>query len=283
MFLRGGDDGGATQREYTITQTRDLSGVASYSLDAARILLGKYVGRFELLAGWIANNSMSTVIIDWLDNASSVVGSITVLNQQTNPVGWYSIVANFTIPASATKVRITLKAKSPVGSGNAQVAFDALKFRLYDSERPQKSDPIQAFGSASTVFNTTPGSYTIDNQLVWRAHSVFALFDVVNTVPDVRRRFTGTNIAGAAGTYETGYLLWLSGANAGLLNIIRMWTPATKMLKLYFASPYPIASGDRYLYVRTCARRFTEDCRLTFNNQINFRGFPYLPGRLTPE
>jgi hypothetical protein len=62
-----------------------------------------------------------------------------------------------------------------------------------------------------------------------------------------------------------------------------MWTPATKMLKLYFASPYPIASGDRYLYVRTCARRFTEDCRLTFNNQINFRGFPYLPGRLTPE
>ncbi len=42
-----------------------------------------------------------------------------------------------------------------------------------------------------------------------------------------------------------------------------------------------IQIGDAFLYIRPCHKRFTEDCILTFDNAINFQGFPHLPGTVT--
>lgn len=42
--------------------------------------------------------------------------------------------------------------------------------------------------------------------------------------------------------------------------------------------PYAIAAGDSYAVTPGCRRRFEEDCKAKFNNVINFRGEPHLPG-----
>jgi uncharacterized phage protein (TIGR02218 family) len=48
-------------------------------------------------------------------------------------------------------------------------------------------------------------------------------------------------------------------------------------LSLWQAVPEPIASGDTLTVAAGCDKRFVT-CRARFNNVINFRGFPQIPG-----
>jgi hypothetical protein len=279
-FLCGGDDGTGIQKEYTATQTFPLA-TTHAKLNAARLLLGKYVGRFSISVGF-ANLSTATVTLQFLDAGASVIASYTLLNDDDfgGVTGaWQELTQDFTVPALATQAKVVLKAKSPVASSQAYVGFDALKFHFFDTDRPIKADPNESFGDPDTTWDYTVGAYSLDNGLVWKAMSAPLQYDEVASVTD-RRTFIGTAIAGANGTYETGTIHWISGANAGLKNVIRTWNTSTKELKLYFRQPFDIAAGDRFIYVRSCQRRFTEDCITVFQNQINFRGFPHLPGRL---
>lgn len=280
-YLIGGDDGGSSQQTYTITRTFNLTAA---NVELTRVQLGKVVGKMELLVGFgDIGASAATVIIDFLDNANTIVDTINVLTAEMGTsIEWITLGPNFTIDIAATKIRVTLQAISPVGDGAALIAFDALKFYFFDAERSTKQDPIRGFGDGQP-FNTTPGTYTLDGNLVWKGAAALVQYDTVAAVTS-RKEFNGTLITGADGTYETGVLTWLSGDNAGLRNVIRTWDPDTKALKTYFRAPHDIQVGDRFMYVRSCQKRFLEDCRGIFNNQINFRGFPHLPGKLTsPE
>lgn len=293
-FLFGGDDSSGATKLYAITQTKSLtavpgaggfsrlpssSAVQGQGVDLGRLLLGKYGGTLNLWVGYGDTTSKATVILDWLDVSNANVGSITVVNDVVGSVGWQAVVSPlFAVPGAATQVKITLKARSPAGSGNAKVAFDNIRLVLYDVERPTLNDPIAAFGSASTVINTTIGTITSDNGLLLRAFGALTAYDIVASVTDPRKTFVGTNIAGADGTFETGPIRWLSGNNAGLRNTIRKWVSGTKSVKTYFVSPHAIQVGDRYFYSQACQHRFVEDCMLRFTNTSNFRGFPFTPG-----
>lgn len=281
FYLKGGDDGGAVQRTYTITQTKLLG--TDFGMDLSRVLLGKFVGDVSLRIGWTDITSAASASVDFLDDGNNVVGSVVLAATETNAGAptWDSTAhrREFAVPAQATKARVTLQARSPVGSGAAGVTFDGLEFHFYDAERPRTSDPIFGFGEVGTVFQTAAGAYTLDNDLMWKAVGAFVNFDVVSAVPDTKT-IRGTTIAGAAGTFETSAILWLSGANAGLKNLVRVWSPATRDLKLYYKPIFPVQAGDRFMYKRACGRRFTEDCVLVFGNGLNFRGFPHLPGKI---
>lgn len=277
-FLIGGNDGSGIQKTYTITQTTALSTIAGIS--PTRQLLSKIVGAFYVLVGFGDTSSKATAKLEWLDAGASVLETHYAINDQA-AVGvlWISQNVNFTVPALATQLKITLQAKSPIGSSDAKIAFDNLRFYFYDAERPAKNDSLTAQGLTGTVFDPTVGSYTADGNLIWKAMPAHLQYDVVSSVVS-RKAFIGTAIAGAEGTYETGEVWWISGANAGFRNVIRTWTPGTKQLKMYFKEPFDISSGDRFIYIRSCQRRFTEDCLQIFQNVINFRGFPHLPGKL---
>jgi len=281
-FLEAGDDGTTTQRTDTISQTFNLiTGAVSPKLDSARIALGQYFFRFKAYVGFGDTGCHATLTINQLDNSNSVVASETVLSAY-NPgsVTWTLNEVEVALAATATKIQVVLAAQSAVGTGNNRVAMDGVSFWFYDVGKPKATDPSGAFGANDTVWDATPGAYTFDSNMVWFAADALWKTDVAATVID-RKSFNGAAITGAAGTYETGYIRWLTGANANQVNLVRQWTSGTKKLKLYFRTPYPIQIGDRYAYVRSCQHRFLEDCKGTFFNQINFRGFPYVPGRLT--
>jgi hypothetical protein len=278
LFLAGGDDGTGVQRTNTVTQTFTLAAVPG--IDTARVLLGKIVGRFSVDIAF-DNTSTATAKIEFLNNVGATLDTFYALNDSNYATGvWAANTADFGVPALTVSVRITLESKSPVGSGNAAVGFDDVKFWFYDAERPVKGDPLSSQPSANTVLDTTAGSFTIDNKIVWKAMPSYLNYDEVASVVD-RKTFIGTNIAGADGTYETGVIWWISGSNAGLKNVVRVWTSGTKRIKMYFRQPYDIQPGDRFIYIRSCQKRFLEDCSLVFQNQVNFRGFPHLPGKLT--
>lgn len=278
-YLIGGDDGGSSQQTYTITKEFTL---ASAGIDATRVILGKIGGRVFTRVGWADAQSAATVIIDFMNASSVIQDTLTLSNAETNPtIEWLVRQANFTIPVGTTKIKVTLQATSPVGDGAANIAFDNIVFWFFDAERPQKNDPVIAFGD-NVTFDPTPGVYTFDGNLVWKASEAYVKFDTVASVIS-RKQFTGTLIAGGTGTYETGLIQWVSGANAGLRNVIRTWDSPTKGIKTYFRAPHDIEVGDRFIYIRSCQKRFLEDCLGVFGNGINFRGFPHLPGRLSSE
>lgn len=81
------------------------------------------------------------------------------------------------------------------------------------------------------------------------------------------------------GVFTGGRLTCTSGANAGLSVEIKEHRVASghARLSLWQAMPEPIASGDTFTVAAGCDKRFVT-CRARFNNVINFRGFPQIPG-----
>jgi uncharacterized phage protein (TIGR02218 family) len=94
---------------------------------------------------------------------------------------------------------------------------------------------------------------------------------------------TGTSsfIASGLGSYADGWftagrLEWQSGANAGLAVEVKRHA-ASGALDLWQAMPEPIEIGDTFVVTAGCDKRF-ETCRDRFDNIVNFRGFPHIPG-----
>jgi uncharacterized phage protein (TIGR02218 family) len=101
----------------------------------------------------------------------------------------------------------------------------------------------------------------------------------VTVVTDARTTFTcGAPISSqAAGYFRRGTVLFNTGANAGLeFNVYE--NASAGVLILDNDAPHDIAVGDSVTAVAGCDRTMAT-CRDTFDNLVNFRGFPYVPGR----
>jgi uncharacterized phage protein (TIGR02218 family) len=83
----------------------------------------------------------------------------------------------------------------------------------------------------------------------------------------------------ADGWFTAGRLVFTSGANAGLAVEVKNHNVSGSVvtLTLWQAMPEPIALGDSFSVTAGCDKRFAT-CRDRFNNAVNFRGFPHIPG-----
>lgn len=84
-----------------------------------------------------------------------------------------------------------------------------------------------------------------------------------------------TDLQGQAADYIYGELRWLSGENCGLSFAII--SGAGNMIRLADQPVRPVFLGDNALLTAGCDKNFST-CRDRFQNSINFRGEPYLPG-----
>lgn len=80
------------------------------------------------------------------------------------------------------------------------------------------------------------------------------------------------------GWFTGGRLTFTSGANEGLAVEVKLHRKAGDVtLDLWQAMPQPIAPGDTFGVTAGCDKRFAT-CHDRFNNVVNFRGFPHIPG-----
>jgi uncharacterized phage protein (TIGR02218 family) len=112
----------------------------------------------------------------------------------------------------------------------------------------------------------------VDTVGVWKFTGV-----AVSTIVAAQRQWTSGALAQAADFFTAGKVLWQTGANAGLAKEIKTHASGGNLL-LQEPMPYVINVGDTFTIWAGCRKRFTEDCGATFANQVNFRGFPHLPG-----
>ncbi len=84
----------------------------------------------------------------------------------------------------------------------------------------------------------------------------------------------------SGGWFRDGTLTWLSGSNSGRRVSIKedaLRGDGDRLIRLREQAPLRIAAGDRFRIVAGCDKS-ADSCRAKFNNIINFRGFPHLPG-----
>lgn len=104
------------------------------------------------------------------------------------------------------------------------------------------------------------------------------LWTVAGTVASVtdNRVINDPNRTEVADWYTGGKLTFTSGLNAGLSMEVKQ--SMTGQMTLHERMPFEIVAGDAYLVAAGCTKRLIQDCKAKFNNVLNFRGFPYVPG-----
>jgi len=80
------------------------------------------------------------------------------------------------------------------------------------------------------------------------------------------------------GWFTQGKLTFTGGANAGLSVEVKTHRKSGPVaFDLWQAMPEPIAVGDAFTVTAGCDKRFST-CHDKFDNVVNFRGFPHIPG-----
>ncbi len=77
--------------------------------------------------------------------------------------------------------------------------------------------------------------------------------------------------------FTGGLVVFISGDNVGLAMEVRQWTNSNRELALLLPMTFDINVMDRFTVYTGC-RKTLEDCVNRFDNVINFRGEPYVPG-----
>ena len=80
--------------------------------------------------------------------------------------------------------------------------------------------------------------------------------------------------------FNGGIVEWLTGGNQGAKAEIKGhsdYSESESLITLWQQLGAPIQNGDQFKITAGCDKVFGT-CKFKFNNQINFRGFPHIPG-----
>jgi uncharacterized phage protein (TIGR02218 family) len=103
----------------------------------------------------------------------------------------------------------------------------------------------------------------------------------VEAVTDITTLILADDGIGAfASTYfEGGVAIWQTGPNAGVAREVLAWDQASRTLSLFAPPPVAPAVGDVLHLQPGCDKR-KATCQGVFDNYLNFRGEPFVPGVL---
>jgi uncharacterized phage protein (TIGR02218 family) len=100
----------------------------------------------------------------------------------------------------------------------------------------------------------------------------------IDAVTDSATLVMASGIAGFADAYFTGGVAtWHTGGNAGVSREILGWVQSTRTLTLFSPPPLLPVAGDVLRLQPGCDKR-KATCQSVFNNYLNFRGEPFVPG-----
>ena len=86
------------------------------------------------------------------------------------------------------------------------------------------------------------------------------------------------DLAESGDYYNGGLLKWTSGLNQGLSMEVKALDTVGKEIKLFLPMPFTITEHDQFEILPGCDK-VIRTCRDVFDNMINFRGEPHVPGQ----
>jgi uncharacterized phage protein (TIGR02218 family) len=104
--------------------------------------------------------------------------------------------------------------------------------------------------------------------------------EVAAEVVEDGRRFLFAELEGFDDRwFERGRLRVLGGAAAGLVGVVKndRLSASGRVIELWESLPAEVAAGDILRLETGCDKR-VDTCRMKFDNLVNYRGFPAIPG-----
>lgn len=101
----------------------------------------------------------------------------------------------------------------------------------------------------------------------------------VATVEENRRLFVTGLDSYAEAWFARGTLSWTSGANMGRVGEVKFHrrSGTQVLVELWQETVQPVMAGDAFLIRAGCDKQLST-CATKFNNVVNYRGFPHIPG-----
>lgn len=139
-------------------------------------------------------------------------------------------------------------------------------------------EPLDIANGLAVVISGAPAAY--DGTTIIRNRNIagdeFDLGVDTTSYPAYVSGGLVTPLSDDTGYFGYGLFTPTSGLCSGIPREVKSYVPGQWTLAL--PMPYALAAGDTYTMVVGCSKTFSI-CGSRFNNQANFRGFPFVPGQ----
>ena len=224
--------------------------------------------KYDSIAGFTATNitSGSEMAVDNLDIAGQIYESkITEVDLLAGKYDFASLevfLVNYQQPEEGRLIQkrgiigeVTLKKKLFYAEVRGLTQF--LSKTLCESYSPHCRAQL---GDERCRFDLSQGHYTVESEIT----------EIID-----HQTFKAGSLNQEADWFKYGYLTWRSGGNSGTQMEIKEF--ASQQVTLSLPMPFAMHVGDQFTIVAGCDKS-SRTCKERFNNIINFRGEPDLPG-----
>lgn len=226
--------------------------------------------------------------------ANDTYKSWTFQNTLTNVDGNVKIGATYLDTCANLLAALTLGA----GAGTLYAAATTAHPEVGFAAGPNPGEIVLTALTAGSAYNTinlveTMNNTTFDGPyddsghahlsggapgVIWTAREAWTRHAVVASVVDsVTISLTITEPRDVDDWFNGGVLTFESGDNEGFSIEIKDWVQTGTLLTMFLPPPYPVVIGDEVRLYRGCDKKIAT-CINVFNNVLNFRGEPYVPG-----
>jgi len=132
------------------------------------------------------------------------------------------------------------------------------------------------------IYTHDLGVSTVDGTAVFIAETAWTFWVTVDTVIDPRRKFTitvdGEYFGILTDWFKYGAVHFQDGNNTYKAYEVKSFTAGVGIVELFLPTGYDIQVGELLSIYAGCGKGLQDYCHLKFNNVINFRGEPFVPG-----
>lgn len=206
------------------------------------------------------------------------------------------------VASSAGAVLIGASVGASMDNLTAAISGGAGSGTVYNASTPVNTTVSPSLNGPKTILTVTlinlavPGQFvllsesssgawdvanlsTTSNAVVWQAQTSWTRSFVVASVTSrVSFGITVSDARAVTGWFNGGALVFETGDNDGKAFEIKTWASGGGAVTLYLPVGFDIQVGDVGRIYPGCDKRLAT-CRDTFDNLINMRAEPYLPGR----
>jgi hypothetical protein len=286
----------------TVTATYEIEQIINVDTDltAAKIDTGDYTMDVSCFYAQDTFDTDDTgqMVVDFLTAADALVSTAFDTGTLDPPTSgtWVEAALNgIAIPATTRKIRVRLRGDEVGAASNTRFYWDNFSAQFHDvasltlegweihEDRVYECTTPGTTAATEPTYDTIIGNTTTDGTAVFTARDAFMRSATVNVVTD-QETFTINNFSDARAVddwFNGGAITWVRGSatdnNGGLTMEIRDWTNSSSTIKLFLPMGFTIESGDKLRLYPGCDKRLAT-CRDKFNNVVNFRGEPHIPG-----
>jgi len=283
VFLSGGNSASGS-----IDQIITLSdiGISTTEIDA-----GNATADFSIRRASQAGLDTGRVIVQYRDVDGVVLSTPLDTGSENispNDVWQTRSFTGTALPANTRQIRIVLS-YIRVAGGTAEAAFDDTILTVHDTTTTNTfqdiyENRIYEVTTAGTtavsqpVYDTDVGDPTTDGTAVLTAVQAWTRHATIDDVTDQRTfSFNVTEARAVDGWFDQGGLVFESSDNSGKAIEIRTWTLSDATGIVFIPLPFTVLAGVKVKIYPGCDKRLAT-CRDKFDNVVNFRGFPFVPG-----